>query len=154
MNKNENTPIYLEYAKKYEQYGISSKRLEYVENVAKKRYNSDCGMDFEMFIRIYLYFDIQSNLCDKIEQFPQVNQYKAIVIKHSQNIIKYISKDEIDIIFDDTLEEAKKNYSKTESLGSYIVRNYRNNLVKYVNQIVYTNYSELSEEDCKIKLLK
>ena len=154
MKKQEKTPIYLEYLKKYEQYGIKPNRLEYIENVARKRYNPDCGMDLDMFIRINLYLDIQSNLCDKIEQFPQINQYKAIVIKHSKRIVSYLSKEEIDIIFDDTLEEAKRNYNKTESLGSYIVRNYKNNLIDYVNDNYDENYKYLDVDNCKIKLLK
>lgn len=152
--ENEQQQLYLEYAEKYKDYGINPKRLEYVENVAKKRYNPDCGLNLEMFIRTSLYFDVQSYLYDKIDEFPQANQYKTIVTKHLQSLPISITQEELDIIFEDTLDQVRKFYERSESLGSYIIRNYENNIIDYINDNYDKNYKYIQPEDCKIKLLR
>ena len=152
--KKEKNLIYLEYAEKYKKYGINPNRLEYVENVAKKRYNPDCGLNLDMFIRTNLYFDVLSNMTDNLKHLPQILQYKALVLKHNKYLCDYLTQDEMDIIFEDTLDDVRKFYDRKESLGSYIIRNYKNNIIDYINDNYDKNYKYIQPEDCQIKLLR
>ncbi len=155
MKKNTvNQKIYPEYIKKYEGYDINKHKLEMVEELCSKTYEPSMGLNFDMYVRMNLYFEVLSQLYKEAEYLDVINKYKSVVVIHCDEIKKYLSKEEIDIIFEDTLDKMKENYDKTEALGSYIVRNFKNNLVDYVNESYNTNFSKIKEDDYKIKLLK
>ena len=149
--KEERIKIYPEYAKKYEGYNINVSQLQHIEKLCEKTYEPDMGINLEGYIRMNLRFEVLSQLYKEIEYLDEINRYKGIVTGHSSDLKKYISNDEIEIIFEDTIEEFKENYDKTESVGSYIVRNFRNNLVKYTNETYNTNYNELEENKILLK---
>ena len=152
--KEERTSIYPEYAKKYNGYNINVNRLKMIENICVKTYNIEMGLNLDGYIRMNLYFEALSQLYKDIEYLDAINRYKGIVVGHSDDIKKYLSKEEIDIIFDDTIDQMKDNYDHTEAVGSYIVRNFKNNLVEYTNETYNTNFNKLDDNECKIKLLK
>ena len=152
--KEEKQKIYPEYVKKYEGYNINVSKLQMIENICKKTYEPSMGINLDGYIRINLHFEVMSELYKDIEYLDVINRYKGIVTGHCGQLKNYLSKEEIDIIFDDTIDQMKENYDKTETLGSYIVRNFKNNLVEYVNENYDMNFSKLQDDDCKIKLLK
>lgn len=154
MKKIEEIPkIYHEYAQKYEKYNVNEEDLKKVEEVCIETYDPSIGLNLDMYIRINLYFEAISQLYNNIEMLGILDKYKSVVVNHSNNLKKFISKEEIDIIFEDTISQMKQNYDKTESVGSYIVRNFKNNLVEYVNKEYNKDFNKI-EEKSKIKLLK
>ena len=140
--------IYLEYLKKFSEYNLNSEHLKELEELCLSSYKPEMGINLDTYIRVNLNMEISAILASKID----LTKYKNLVINHSKELIKDLSKEEIDIIFDDTLLSIKDNYDKTESIGSYMVRTFKNNLIDYVNNNYNKNYVKFEEN--KINLLK
>ena len=139
--------IYLEYLKKFSEYNLDPKYLEKIEDLCIDSYKPEMGINLDAYIRINLKMEILSKIKDKVD----LSKYKYLVINHSKELVKNLSKEELDIIYDDTVLSMNDNYDKTESVGSYLVRTFKNNLIDYVN----SNYNEtfIKNEEFKIKML-
>ena len=152
--KKQTCKLYEEYSKKYEKYNLDAKRLKSVEAICIKKYRKDMGISKDTYTKVNLYLESLNQLYNKIDELPELNQYKAIVLAHSNEIIKYLDNSEIEIIFDDTIDETKANYDTKETLGSYIVRNFKNNLVCYVNEKYNKNFDLINKENAFYKVKK
>ena len=111
------------------------------------------GLNNEVYKRVNLYFETLSQLYKKVDELDVIYKYKALVLSHYNHLTSRLDKEEIDIIFDDTIDYVKNNYDGDEELGSYIVRLFRNNLIDYVNEKCHTEYTKPKHERI-IKTLK
>ena len=143
--------IYPEFIEKYKDYGLNEYKLKMTEIECRKKYKKRMKLHEEQYIRLNLLFEVQSQIYDKIEDLDIYHRYKGLVVGHSKDIIKDLSADEIDIIYEDTIEYMKENYDGKEALGGYIVRNFKNALIDYVNDNYNGHFEKLDDGKYKIK---
>ena len=144
--------IYPEYLKKYSNFNLNVNRLQMIENLCNKEYDPSFGIERDLFIRINLNFEVQAQLI-KYFDASDLSRYRGLVTGHSKNIVSKLSDEEIDIIFEDTIDYVKENYNREEILGSFIMRNFKNNLIKYVNESYNQSNELLDDEAFKINLI-
>ncbi|MBP3766557.1 MAG: hypothetical protein J6G98_05195 [Bacilli bacterium] len=146
MSENTNITVYKEYINKYKTYNLNENSLKKVEKLCEKTHDRTIGLNNEVYKRVNLYFETLSQLYKKIDELDVIYKYKALVLSHYNHLTNKLDKDEIDILFDDTIDYVKENYDGDEELGSYIVRLFRNNLIDYVNEKCHTEYTKPKHE--------
>ena len=151
MKKKKVEEIYPEFVEKYKDFPVDSYKLKMIETECRKKYREKMKIHLEQYIRLNLHFEVQAQLYKNIEKLNNLHRYKGLVVRHSKDITKYLSEDEIDIIFDDTIDYIKDIYDGKEVLGSCIVRNFKNALIEYVNDYYNGNFEKVNEDKYKIK---
>lgn len=153
MSEKQNITIYKDYMTKYKTYELNENSLKRIEELCEKTHDKTIGLNKDIYKRVFIYFDVLRQLYKRIDELDVIYKYKTLVLSHYNHLTSRLDKEEIDIIFDDTIDYVKNNYDGDEELGSYIVRLFRNNLIDYVNEKCHTEYTKPKHERI-IKTLK